>query len=214
MTPKPRFVPALLLVLGALASSGRAVAADIPQRLALEVDLPGLKDGRWPKALTHAALWPLLEGTGKYEPGSQLAVSESVARRVVTHLVPQLEQQGYVVVRVRNAQDAIESKNYNASVRIHVEANEFVVAHDALRYDERVVAHTSTGVSVKGRYTVRGGQKHRLIGSGRIPVLESQVHESPAGGQPMVDDEEAVARLLADDFAKGISDLLREPAGE
>lgn len=202
-----RLLPALALC--ALALPALAAPGDLPLRLALDTDGPGFDEASVARGAGHLFTWPFTATAGHWnEAESHVRVSESLTRRMLVHLVPQLQERGYTVVRVTDAEKAINGGNFNAAARVHVDARNVYVVSDAAEFDKAVVANTAVGVSVYTKFHVWGGSKGRKVGHGEIPRWQSAVHDSPSGGAPVVDDEEAVARLLADELAKALGQLL------
>jgi hypothetical protein len=198
----PRHLP-VALALGAALVAGAAAAAAAPVTKRLALDLDPTYRLRCDSATEDAFALHRCGDT-----------AESLSRRIATHLVPRLQAMGYTVDRVRDAQKAIKSGLYHVAVGLDVHAKPFYVIHEAHRYDKKVVADWSGGVESSGYFKVYGGPGGKLLAHGELEDIDSQVHEA-GGGRPVVDDEESVARVYAETFAKVVAESLEpEPEDE
>jgi hypothetical protein len=144
--------------------------------------------------------------------------ADSVERRVLAFLVPAVEAQGFEVVRVQDWRDATRSGRYEAVVRLEVDARPVVLIRNAWvmdkddaptpqprpTMDERKAVHTDESRSVEAwaRWKAWDGRTRKESGSGDIPRLIARVEGQGDGAS--LDDEENVARLLADELSRSI----------
>ena len=190
-----------------------------PARL-LALALPALVAfGALPRAAA-AQVPPLkvaIDLTRENDRHSRPVDSESVARRVMTFLVPAMEAQGYEVVRVKDWENATDSGHYEAVVRLLVDAQPLVVVHDAYAFDnddprpvadiprqKRQTLHYQESRSVEAwaSWKAWDGKSGRRVAHARIPPLQADLQGS--GSSATLDDEENVARILADEIAKSL----------
>lgn len=149
---------------------------------------------------------------------SEKRSADSVERRVLAFLVPSLEAQGYEIVRVKDWRDAARSGRYEAVVRLEIDARPVVMVRSAWvmdkrdaptpqprpTMDERKAVHVDESRSVEAwaRWKAWDGRSRTEAGSGDIPRLVAGVEGQ--GDSASLDDEENVARLLADELAQSI----------
>jgi hypothetical protein len=180
MSSPIRLLGALAL---ALLPACAALAQAPPPRLALDVNV---------------ASWSL---RGRTE------TAESMARRVATHLTPLLEADGWQVIRVRRGHVAAKSGRYHAVVRLDVDARPLLLVENAHLYrrDHRntVVADSSASAQTWGRFKVSDGLSGNVLLHGDLPIVTPQVR--PEGASSSLDDEEAVARVMADAALRAVT---------
>lgn len=176
----------LLAALAGLALAAPAWAQAPPLRLALELN------------------------ARKTVRGDEVA-AHSVARQVATHVTPQLEAQGWHVIRVFSARKAARSGRFHAAVQINVDARPQYHVHDAREYEDeagrRVVLDYSRSVEAWGDWTTWDGDDGmRLLDGEILPILPQL--QSAGAGRPELDDEASIARLLAEAAGKSVADAL------
>ena len=180
----------LLLALGGLALFALPAGAQAPPlKLALEVNARNTLRGE------HDAAW-------------------SIARQVVTHLTPQLESQGWQVVRVFSARKAArrgKREQYHATVRLDIDAKAVYHLRDARIYeDERgrtLVTDHSKSTMAWGDWIVWDGMLGEVIGEGELLPVTPQLQGAGAG-RPELDDESSIARLVAESAGKTVLENL------
>jgi hypothetical protein len=127
-------------------------------------------------------------------------VTESVARRVLRHLTPALEDHGYLVERVVDAKQASREGSHDLALHLRLDSRRLALAQP---YDDRGRAHVDAGVEIWGRWTLWSSDQREKVAQGHLGRVGSRVQEAGLG-RPVIDDEEAVSRV----FANAAMDIL------
>lgn len=127
--------------------------------------------------------------------------AESVARRVAVHLTPLLEAQGFEVLRVHHARTAAKKGDYHVAVRVDIDARPIYHVRDALMYEDdhgrQVIVDHSASVEAWGSWRVYDAANGRLTDRGPVDPAWPEV-QSGGAGSPELDDEESIARRIAE----------------
>jgi hypothetical protein len=174
--------------------------ASLARRLGLLAGLAALALGLAPAASAQARLKLALE----IHPGRSLkgatASADSVTRRVVTQLVPLFEADGYDVVRVEDVSQAATSGRYHLAARVSVDARPVHHVRSAREYEGKGVDHVevdySESVEVWGRWEAWDAMTGKKLDGNRFEPIMARLMGGGSGSAEL-DDEESVARLLA-----------------
>lgn len=138
-------------------------------------------------------------------------LAQSVARQVAAHLVPQLEAQGWQVTRVYSARKAAKGGRFHASLRLDIDAKRVFHVTDARVYEHGIekslITEHSSSVTTWGDWVAWDGMTGRVLADGDIDPIEPLV-QTAGGGRPELDDEESMARLIADAAKNAVGDVL------